>query len=133
MLTTRERLCGTDEGPDGTHQVVHGGVLMVAGDSIMQCFPPSLDDVDPRAIGRLEHKLELRILSEPASRDSAFVDGVVVDDEHDTPGAPVSAFELVEEVDEEQGVFSRMLDTHDAPALRVQRTASSLCPRRSAI
>ncbi len=95
---------------------------MVAGDGVMQCLPQALDDIDPRAIGRLEHKLEFRIPSEPALRDLAFVNGVVIDDEHDTSGTPVNAFDLVEQMDEQQGVLSLMLDAHDASALCVQRT-----------
>ncbi len=121
-MVTRERLCSPDEGPIGAHQACHGGVLMVAGGGVMQCRPQALDDIDPLAIGRLEHKLEFRIPSEPALRGPAFVNDVVVDDEHDTPGTPVNAFELVEQVDEQQGVLSLVLNAHDAPALCVQRT-----------
>ncbi len=120
-MVTRERLYGPDEGPNGAHQACHGGVLMVAGDGVMQCLPQALDDIDPRAIGRLEHKLEFRIPSEPALCGPALVDDVVVDDEHDTPGTPVSAFELVEQVDEQQGVLSLVLNAHDAPALCVHQ------------
>ena len=56
MLAAWERLYGTDEDPHGAHQARHGGVLMVAGDGVMQCLPQPLDDIDPGAIGRLEHE-----------------------------------------------------------------------------
>ena len=119
MLAARERLYGADKGPDGMHQTRHGAVLMVSGDGVMQCLPQPLDNIDPGAIGRLEHKLEFRIASEPALRDPAFMDGVVIDDEHDTSGTSVSTFELVEQMDEQQGVLSLMLDAYDVPGLCV--------------
>lgn len=93
---------------------------MVAGYGVVECLPQPLDVIDPRVVGGLEEQREFRIARQPASCDVALVNNVVIEDEHDAPRPAIGALELVEQVDEQQGVFSLALDPHHLAGARVQ-------------
>ena len=68
----------------------------------LQRFPKPLDFVDPWMINGLKQQFELRVVGQPALCDVALVNDIIVDDEHDATGAPISALYFVQQVDEQQ-------------------------------
>src|SRR5210317_1424424 len=97
------------EGSHIAHELVHCGVAMVAGDGVMQLLPQLLDVVDPRRVGGLENQLELRMARQPAVGNTAVVNHEVVHDEQDSPRTPVTAVELVQQMDEQAGILALVL------------------------
>ena len=57
---------------------------MIACHGVMHRLSQPLDDIDPGAVGGLEQKPELQVLRQPALDHSTLVDGVVVEDKHDS-------------------------------------------------
>jgi hypothetical protein len=78
------------------HQTFHGWLLMISRDRVVQGFPQSLDFVDPRMINGLKEQLEFGVVGEPTLCDAAFVNHVVVNDEHDASGAATGALDFVQ-------------------------------------
>ena len=93
---------------------------MVTSHGVVECLPYPFNIVNPGMIGGLKEQLEFRITRQPAPRDMTLMDDVVVDDEHDTPCPTVGALELIEQVDEQQGVFAFTLGPHHLAGARVQ-------------
>ena len=63
---------------------------MVPGNRFMEGMPQPLNLVHPRGIYRLIQHDELRIFCQPALCFFALVDDVVIQDQRDAPGAPIS-------------------------------------------
>jgi hypothetical protein len=79
--------------------------MMIWSDRVVESFPQPFNLIDPWMIDRSKEHLELGIVSEPALCDLAFMSHEVVDDEHETSGAAICAFDLVQQVNEQQGVL----------------------------
>ena len=105
------------ESCDRLAQFKHRTATMIPGHGVMHGLPQPLDDVDPRAVGGLEQKLELRILRQPALCLSALVDNVVVDDEPDALGPPILVTYLLEQLHKQHRGLSVMFDPDQAASV----------------
>ena len=115
VAVAREWLGHVEESDDRLAKFVHGTAAMISGHGVMHGLPEPLDDIDPGAIGRLEQKLELRILLQPAPRHSTLVDHVVIEDEHDGPSPAIRSTKVLEQLQEQRRGLSVMFDP-DHPA-----------------
>lgn len=44
---------------NAVHQLTDGGITMISGDGVMECFPKPLDAIDPGVVGRLKEQAKL--------------------------------------------------------------------------
>lgn len=83
------------EGAHGDHQFIHGRIVVVASDVVMELFPEFFDIVHPRLIGRLEKYFELWIMVHPGLCQVGFVDDVIIGDEDDFSSTSIGPFEVL--------------------------------------
>ena len=87
------------------HQAFHCRLMMISSDRVVESFPQPFNLIDPWMIDGLKEQLELGVVGEPAPSDVAFMNHEIVDNEHDASRAAISAFDFVQQVNEQQGVF----------------------------
>ena len=100
------------------HKAFHRRLMMISSDRVVESFPQPFDFIDPWMIDRLREQLELGVVGKPALRDVAFMDHERIDDEHDSPGAAISTLDFVQQVNEQQGVFSFTFGPYHLAAVR---------------
>ena len=97
MLT--ERLI-RDTPPGGKDRILWDA--QIKGHRVVKHAPKPLDTVDLRMVGRREEQSHLGIVRHPPPSNVAFVDCVVVENEHQTLGRSIGALELMGQSDEQQ-------------------------------
>lgn len=106
MLVSREGLHDVQETTDTGHQLADGGITMISRDGVVQCFPQSLDSIDPGMVGRLKEQAKLSMRCQPRVSRLAFVGVIIVQDEEDFAPAPIALPKCLEQRDEEGRVFA---------------------------
>ena len=66
MSVAWERMGDLQETVDAVHQLSDGGITMIAGNGVMECFPKPLNAIDPGVVGRLEEQANLRCAASQA-------------------------------------------------------------------
>lgn len=90
VLISGERLHDGKGSDNSLRQLVERDAAVVPGDRIVHRFPETFDLIRPGLVCGLKHHSEFLVLAQPSFDRLAFVDDVVVEDEGDLAGSPVS-------------------------------------------
>lgn len=113
MLVTWEGLHDVQETVNAVHQLTDGGITMISGDGVMQCFPKPLDAIDPGVVGGLKEQAKLLMRCQPCVSRLAFVGAIIVQDEEDFALAPIALPKPLEQRNEESRSLCARLSTQN--------------------